>query len=110
MSSSIFRPRYLFFAFLIIMVPLVDILTNPDNGFITDIPFGASFFVYLILLGRAAIAVLALHWIVSYIFDTKFLDVVALAKDDPADRGLYAVAVSLFAIAFAIVIQAVISI
>ena len=104
------RPRYILFAFLLIAVPALDLLTDTEGGFIDNIPFGASLLVYLVLLGRATLAVLTLHWLISYIFDSANLDLVKLAEQHPEQRGLYLVAMGLFAIAFAIVIQSVLSI
>lgn len=102
------RPRYWLFAILLIGIPSMDMLLNTESGIVDNIPFGASFITYVILLGRAALAVLALHWLISYIFDCYNLDLVKMAKDHPEHNGLYAVAVGLTAIAFAIVIQSVI--
>jgi len=103
------RPRYWLFALLIITIPLMDMMLNTETGIVDDLPFGASFLTYLILLGRATLAVLVLHWLISYTFDTFNLDVVEMAKKHPEHNGLYMVAIGLMAIAFAIVIQSVIS-
>lgn len=110
MLATLFRPRYILFVLLIILVPMLDIATDPDNGIVNSVPFGASFIVHLVLLGRAAIAVLALHWLISYIFDALELDIVKMAKEHPEHNGLYAIAVAITSLAFAVVIQAVLSI
>lgn len=109
MLKNLLRPRYIMFALLLVFVPLLDVLTDPNTGIINNVPFGESFIAYLVVVGRAAMAVLALHWLVSFIFDTLELDVVKMAKAHPEHNGIYILAVSLFAVAFAIVIQSVLS-
>ena len=107
-TGVITRPRYWLFAILIIMIPVMDMMLNTETGVVTDLPFGASFLTYIILLGRATLAVLTLHWLISYIFDGPYLDIVKMAREHPEHNGLYMVAIGLIAVAFAIVIQAVI--
>lgn len=110
MLSTYIRPRYVLFTLLLIFVPMLDAITDLQGGIIDSLPFGASFIVHLVMLGRATIAVMALHWVVSWIFDTDKLDVVKMANENPGQSGLYMVAVGLFAIAFAIVVSSVLSI
>jgi hypothetical protein len=107
--SAITRPRYILFFFLLVSIPLLDILTDTETGIINDMPFGAGLLAYLVLLGRAVIAVLALHWLVAFIFDCLELDIVKTAKLHPEHNGLYAVAVAIYAVAFAVVISSVLS-
>jgi hypothetical protein len=109
LMSIITRPRYWLFAVLLITIPLMDYLFNTDSGVIDNLPFGASLITYMILLGRATLAVLALHWLLTYIFDCEYLDLVKMSKAYPENNGQYAIALGLIAVAFAIVIQAVIS-
>lgn len=106
--SAITRPRYLLFVFLLVTIPLMDILLNTESGIVENVPFGASFLTYLILLGRATLAVLALHWLITFIFDSVKLDIVKMVEAHPEHNGLYMIAISVFALAFAIIIQAVV--
>ena len=72
-------------------------------------PVGASLVAYLVLLGRAVIAVLALHWLIVFIFDCFELDLVKMAKERPEHNGLYAIAMAIYAVAFAMIISSVMS-
>lgn len=108
--SVLFRPRYLLFVFLLVVVPMLDTVSDPDTGIINNLTIGASFINYLVLLGRATLAVLALHWLISFIFDSDLLDLVKMAREHPENNGIYMIALGLFVIGFAIVISSVLSI
>ena len=108
-KTALSQKRYWIFAILLIIIPLLDLATDPDGGWITNLPIGASLLSYLILLGRAVLAVFAFHFVLTLIFDSPELDLNKLASTaNPTDRPLYAIAYGLIALSFALVIAAVI--
>ena len=107
MASRLHRKRN-YFALIgsLIMVSLW-LITDPDAGIITDMPFGAKVLDIFTVLSKGIIYVLLLHYCRKFILDRlDFQGHIERANDTPQGAGLAAIAIAIYTLAFSIVIYA----
>ena len=108
-----FKFRASMFIFGNILVLAVLILTDPDMGYVGQLPFGASTLNLIISLSKMTLFVSVLYACLWTIleeagFNAKLSNLFSKATDSESGAGLALVAVALFAIAIAIILAAVI--
>lgn len=89
------------------LVTAVLLMSDPDSGFVRNLPFGAGTLSFLIILVSSILYVGLLHLSRKGLFD--YLDLEEYfkkAKLSPEGAGMALIAVGLFSIAIAIVILA----
>lgn len=108
-KKNIFRFRNLFLVLGTFAVLALHLLTDPDSGIIQQLPIGANAITTILYMSKGIMAVALLYICRKAILDYPAADFEALgieAKKSPVGSGLYAIAISLMTIAFAIVIAA----
>jgi len=103
------RHRYIAFAFLLLLVPLLDVLTDPNTGIITDMPYGASMLSYLVLLSRGLLSVVALYILFKWIFDRLEYQPHLIYNKDKSAGGALLIFMGLCILAFSVLLHAVVS-
>lgn len=100
-----FRHVYVFFGSL--MVVLLSLLSDPDTGVISSLPFGAGTLVTFLILLKSVLYVALLHFSRKALIDYLDLETVfEKATQTPDGAGKAAIAVALFSVSIAIVIYA----
>lgn len=101
------RFRYVYLGLGSFLVGIILFLSDPDSGFITDLPFGAGTLTILIVLVSSVLYVGFLHLsrraLMDYLDLSKFF---AKAQQSPEGAGLAIVGVGLIMISIALVIMA----
>lgn len=101
------RFRYVYLGLGSILVAIILLLSDPDSGIITDLPFGAGTLTILIVLLSSVLYVGFLHLsrraLMDYLDLSKFF---AKAQQSPEGAGLAIVGVGLIMISIALVIMA----
>lgn len=108
---GIFRRRTLMWGMGLIGVPLVFILTGPDAGIVSDLPFGAGIMEYAVYATKIFLVVLVLHIIRKGFHDYKESDLRVLlshAVESSVGAGLAIVGLSIMTLAYAVVVLAVV--
>ncbi len=83
------------------------LFTDPDLGFIQNMEYGASTLATLVIMAKALLYVTLLHYSRKALFDYLDLEEHFIkTKEEPVASGLALIAVSIFAVAIAIVIYA----
>lgn len=111
-SSILLRFRNIYLFFVTIGVVVLLFLTDPDNKIIQGFSYGAGVLASLILLLKAVVYVTLLHFTRKAMFD--YIDMgdlydIITSKKDPVGAGLYAIAVSIATLAFALLIFAAVA-
>lgn len=101
------RFRNIYMVFFSIVVLLAAFFSDPDNGFIQNMPMGAGFLATLLVLTKAVIYVTLLHISRKALFD--YIDLEEFfnqAKTSPTGSGLALVAVTIAMVSISILIYA----
>lgn len=98
------RTNYVYVGTLIIFILLI--LIDPDAGYIQQLPFGAGLVSTLALLLRGCLACSLVHITRKALLDYPEADMRQLghsALQKPEAAGLYAISISLYTLAYAII-------
>jgi hypothetical protein len=104
-----FRNAYIVIGGLLVI--LLNIITDPDLGWVQNLPFGSSTFVYLLIIMRGILASAFLYITRKALMDYPEADFRKLgieASKHPIGAAVYAMAISLMTVAVAIISSAVI--
>jgi len=96
------RKAYVFFG--ILGTILLWLITDPDLGLISELPFGAGFIATIVLMSKGIMCALLLHITRKAIFDhgvTDFEKLGRKAVETPEGAGLFAIALAIMTMAFA---------
>lgn len=102
-----FRTIYAIGGFILVVA--LWLLTDPDLGLIQDLTFGAGLVATIVLLSKGVLGPTLLHITRKAMFDYKEADMGELAKkslQSSTGAAIFALAISLMCLAFAIVIAA----
>lgn len=100
-----FRNIYVIFGSALVVA--LWVLTDPDLGAIQNLPFGAGAVAMLVFMSKGVLASTLLFATRRAMMDYKVADFEELGKTaqhEPRAAGLYAIAVAIHTMAFAIVI------
>lgn len=101
------RFRTIYMALGSILVGILLLLSDPDSGFITDLPFGAGTLTILIVLVSSILYVALLHLsrraLMDYVDLSRFF---TKALQSPEGSGLAIIGVGLIMVSISIVILA----
>ena len=101
------RFRHVYMVLMTILVLAALFFTSPENGFITELPFGSGFIATIVLLLKAVINVSLLHISRKALFDYVDLEVFFVkSRETPEGSGMALVAIGLAMISVAILIAA----
>lgn len=103
------RFRNIFAIFGFFLVIGLWLLTDPDLGLITQLPFGAGLIATLVLLSKGVLGPTLLYLTRKAMFDYHVADMEALGKkamEHPTGAAIFALAISVMCLAFAVVIFA----
>lgn len=103
------RPRQAYLILGSFIVLLLWVISDPDFRLIENLPFGAGTVAMILYSFKSIILCAILHISRKFLFDypeADFQKLGSIAKNEPMGAGLYAIAISLSTIAFAIVIAA----
>lgn len=99
-----------FFIILAVLLPTIAwIAADPDLGLISELTFGSTWVTHLVALSKAFIGVVAWYVIRKGMFDYPEADLQSLgakAIQTPLSAAVFAVALGLFGIAFALIVTA----
>ena len=94
--------RYIYMGIGSFLVATLLTLTDPDSGFITDLPFGGQFIATVVLLSRIILYAAATHFtrkgFIDYV-DLEELFVLAKRGNQAAGSAIIGVAIMYLAIA-----------
>lgn len=105
-ASTKLRFRYVYMLLGSILTLSALFITSPDQTFLSDLSYGASFIATIVLMLRAVLYVAILHFSRKALFDYIDLEELYLkAKTEPlaAAVGMVAIAISLIPVALLIV-------
>lgn len=101
------RFRHIFFGLGSVTVLALYMATDPDAGIIQNLPVGAGTLAMMVILLKAILYVVLLHYSRKAIFDYINLRTLILqTKEDPVGAGLSVIGISIFVLAVSIVIYA----
>jgi hypothetical protein len=108
-GKAVKRPRNLFQYFGSLVVLGLLFVMDPDGGLIQDLEWGATTVASVLLILKSALGIVLIHWSGKLLFDyIDRQDIYNKVMNDPTNStgaGLFVVATSLYAVAFALVIQ-----
>ena len=106
--GSIKRPRNVFqYVATVLVLPAIFVV-DPDAGFISDLPWGATAVTSVLLILKCMLGLVLLHWARKCFFDYIDLgDIYTKVMNDPDSRGagIFSLSVSVWALAAALIIQ-----
>jgi hypothetical protein len=103
------RFRNVYIAFCFLLVAVLWLGTDPDIGLLRDLPFGAGLIASLVFQSNSLLAIMLLYITRKGLFDYKVADFESLGHlsiKSSEGAGLYALALSLMTLSFAVVIGA----
>lgn len=106
------RKRHSFITITSIIVVSLWLMTDPDLGLLRDLPFGAGLVSTIVVITTSFLGLGILHITRKCIHDYKVADFKKLGEkaiETSTGAGLFAIAISIMSIAFAIIIQAVLN-
>jgi hypothetical protein len=104
------RYRNIFFILGLSLVATLWLLTDPDNGWIQNIPFGAGLLALITTIITALVGIVFLYLIRRGMHDYPIADFEKLgikASKEPIGAGLFAIAISIMVLAYSIIIASV---
>lgn len=108
MPSKLLRFRNIYMYGVTLLVLLSLFILDPDSGFLTDLKWGASTIASVLIIMKSVLGTALLHVTRKAFFDYidmgDIYDKVMADKESSTGASLFAVAVGLFAVAFAIII------
>lgn len=105
--KEMFRFRNIYLYTVTILTITLLFLADPDNAFVQKLPWGSSTIATLLMYLKAVIAVTFLHFTRKAMFDYIDMEDIykkAMQSDNATASSLFAIAVSVFVLAFAILI------
>lgn len=105
------RIRNLFMLTTFVIASLLFTITDPDTGWISNLPFGASTIATFTQIFMVFIWIPVLHFARKFLLDYDTADFNLLGKNarrSPEGSGSMAIAVSIMTLAFSVLISAVI--
>lgn len=101
------RPRSTYIWIVGLIVIALSLLTDPDSGFISQLPWGAGTVATVIVLSRGVLYCMLLHYTRKSLFDyVKMEEIWDRTKDTPIAAALFGVAISVYVMGFALAIYA----
>ena len=102
-----YRSMYAIGGFILVIA--LWLLTDPDLGLITNLSFGAGIIATLVLLSKGILGPTLLYLTRKAMFDYDAADLETLGKkamEHPIGAAIFALAISMMCVAFAVVIAA----
>lgn len=107
LKERLFRPRAVYVFYVTLLALALLFISDPDNQIIQNMPFGAGFTATIILQMKAAISITLLHYTRKAMFDYIDLEDIynlVFEQKDAVGAALFAVAVAIFVLSFAVLI------
>lgn len=106
--SMRFRNMYMIFGGILVLILLT--VTDPDQGLIRNLPFGAGTLLTITILAKGILGSGLLYVTRKAMFDYEVADLESIGKDarrTPEGAGLYAISIALQTVAYALIILGV---
>jgi hypothetical protein len=106
------RLRYVGMGIFLSLIVIVGMATDPDAGWIQNLPFGSGLISHLMVLLLASSAAILLWMIRKVMFDYPEADhrsLLRVASRESTGAGLAIIGIAIHMLAFAVVIYAIIN-